>query len=267
MRDFFSTYWLYIKTFFKSRAEYRAGFFFGLLANFYCYFITYATYWVLVNGLGSIGGWDFADLSILYGLSMLTYSISGTLIWYTVYHLGEAITRGELDTYLIRPVGILRQMIFQRFGDTFIGQIIVTVIFLISAIIVKIETMTPLLFIYLIISVISGALIQAGGMILIGSISFWTKRSSEIGQIFYYDMRQITQYPLAIFPRWIQYLLTFVFPWAFINYYPSLILLNKAASQTELWLGLLSPVVGVLFLTLSLFVFNKGLKRYSGAGS
>lgn len=267
MKEFFSTYWLYIKTFFKSRAEYRAGFILGLFANFYCYFITYSTYWVLISGLGNIGGWDFSDLSILYGISLLTYSISGTLIWYTVYHLGGVITSGGLDMYLTRPLGVLRQMIFQRFGDTFIGQIIVTIIFLFVAIFTKSNVITPIKMVYLIFSVVGGVLIQAGGMILIGSISFWTKRSSEIGDIFYYDLRKITQYPLSIFPRWIQLALTYIFPWAFINYYPSLILLNKAKGAADNLLGMLSPVIGVLVLGLSLLVFNQGLKKYSGAGS
>ena len=267
MKDFFSTYWLYIKTFFKSRAEYRAGFFFGIFSNFYCYFITYITYWVLVSGLGSIGTWDFSDLSILYGLSLLSYSISGTLLWYTVYHLGETITSGGLDTYLTRPLGVLRQMIFQQFGDTFLGQILVTVIFLVAAFSSKWERMTPLLFAYLVLSVIGGIFIQSGGMILVGSISFWTSRSEEIGEIFYYKLRSITNYPLVIFPQWIQWLLTFLFPWAFINYYPSLILLGKVETYSDLVLGLLSPAVGILFLLLSLLVFHCGLKRYSGAGS
>ena len=235
----FGTYWLYIKTF-KSRAEYRAGFFFGLFSNFYCYFITYSTYWVLISGLGNIGGWDFSDLSILYGLSLLTYSISGTLLWYTVYHLGGIITSGGLDIYLTRPIGVLRQMIFQRFGDTFIGQIIVTIIFLSIAIITKIGTVTPVLFGYFLFCVIGGVLIQAGGMILIGSISFWTKRSAEIGDIFYYDVRELTDYPLSIFPKWIQLVLTYIFPWAFINYYPALIVLGKTQSNYEFVLGMLS---------------------------
>ena len=267
MIDFFSTYFLYIKIFFKSRAEYRTSFFFGLFANFYCYFITYSTYWVLVNGLGSIDGWNFSDLSILYGLSLLTYSLSGTLLWYTVYHMDDIITSGSLDTYLIRPLGVLRQMIFQRFGDTFIGQIIITIIFLIVAFLSKQEVMTPLLYGYFVFSIIGGVFIQAGGMILVGSLSFWTKRSREFGEICYYDIRSITQYPLSIFPKWIQYILTFAFPWAFINYYPTLILLNKVEQTFDLMLGLLSPIVGILFLLFSLFIFHKGLQKYSGTGS
>lgn len=34
---------------------------------------------------------------ILYGLSLIIYSISGTLIWYSVYFLEELIISGQLD--------------------------------------------------------------------------------------------------------------------------------------------------------------------------
>ena len=217
--------------------------------------------------MGNIGGWDFSDLSILYGLSLLTYAISGTLIWNAVYHLGDTIIGGGLDIYLIRPLDILKQLMFQQFGDSFIGQIIVTMIFLVSAIIKKINQLTPLICLYLVIVIISGVLIQAGGMIIIGSISFWTKRSEELGDIIYYDIRSMTNYPLFIFPKWIQLGLTFVFPWAFINYYPSLIILSKAKNNFEMVLGVLSPVVGVIFLGLALFIFRKGLNKYSGVGN
>jgi len=121
--------------------------------------------------------------------------------------------------------------------------------------------------IYLIFAIIGGILIQSSSMILIGSLSFWMLRSAEFGDIVYYDIRSMTQYPLGIFPKWIQFILTFIFPWAFINYYPSLILLNKVETTMELLLGLLTPVVGAGMLVLSLWVFKRGLRKYSGAGN
>lgn len=267
MLKFFDIYWCYIKIFFKSRAEYRTSFVLGLLSNFYCYFISYATYWILITSLGDINGWDFSDLSILYGFSILTYSISGVFLWYTVYNMEVLITTGELDMYLTRPLGVLQQMIYQRFGDTFIGQIIVTIIFMIVAFINKVQYITPLFMIYLIFSIIGGVLIQSGSMIFIGSLSFWTHRSTEIGELFYYNIRSMTQYPLTIFPKRIQWILTFVFPWGFINYYPSIILLNKVRNKLEFLLGVTSPIIGVIFLFLALFVFKTGLKKYTSVGN
>lgn len=267
MRDFFSTYGIYIKTFFKAKAEYRTSFFLGILANFYCYFITYVSYWVLTNGAGAIAGWDFSDLSILYGLSMITYSISGTLIWYSAYHLEESILSGQLDIMLIRPQGLIRQLIFQRFGDTFLGQIVVTVIFLCGAFALRTEKLEWQLVLYLILAVIGGIFLQTGSMLLFGAVSFWTMKSKELIDIIFYDLRDMTKYPLAIYPRAVRVLLTFVLPWGFINYYPAMMITEKNAGALETALGIAAPFVGVAWFFLGLLVFRVGVRRYTGAGS
>lgn len=258
---------MYIKTYFKAKSQYRVGFFLGTFSNFYCYFITYCTYWALIQGTGNIAGWDFADLSMLYGVSLLTYSISGTLVWYSVYHLEEIIISGQLDIFLLRPANLLHQLIWQRFGDTFIGQIIVTLFFLGFAIYEKNSYFTPFKVIYFTVCIISGILIQLAAMILVGSISFWTLKSSSIGKIFYYDIRKMTQYPLIIYPKFIQYLLTFILPWGFINYYPVTFLLEKNTEYTSNVLTFAPLVVGILFLSIALNVFRKGVNHYSGVGS
>jgi ABC-type uncharacterized transport system permease subunit len=61
------TYLTYLKMQIKSSSEYKASFYVNQFANFYCYFITYTTFWVITNRFSNVGGWDFTDLSILFG--------------------------------------------------------------------------------------------------------------------------------------------------------------------------------------------------------
>ena len=265
--EFLSIYGSYVKMFFKARMEYRFSFFSGMFANFYCYFITYTTFWVITQQFGRIDGWAFEDMTMLYGLNLFTYSIAGVLFWYTVFHLGQEITSGKLDNYLIRPMGLIKQMICHRFGDTFLGQILVTLIFMVMAVTRINYQMTAFSYIYLVLAIIGGVLIQSGAMIILGSLSFWMLRSNDLADIVYYDMRTFVHYPLSIFPSFIRIILTYVLPWAIINYYPSLIILQKVQTTEEFILGILSPVIGILFFLLALFVFNCGLRRYSGSGS
>ncbi|MDR0670200.1 MAG: ABC-2 family transporter protein [Treponema sp.] len=265
--DFLDIYFSYVKMFIKSRMEYRFSFFSGMLANFYCYFITYTTFWVITSKFTAIAGWSFEDMSILYGLNLLTYSLAGTLFWYTVFHLENEITTGNLDSYLIRPIGLIKQMMCRRFGDTFIGQIIVTLFFMAAAVININYRLTVWSWLYLIMAVFGGVLIQSGAMIILGSLSFWTLHSTELSDIVYYGIRNFVHYPLSIFPGYIRIILTYIFPWALINYYPSLIILRKVQTAEEFVLGIFSPVLGILFFLLSIFVFNRGLRKYTGSGS
>ena len=65
----------------------------------------------------------------------------------------------------------------------------------------------------------------------------------------------------------LQMTLTFAFPWAFINYYPGLLLLNKAEGMFEKICGYAAPFVGFAALAGALRFFRFGLKHYSGAGN
>jgi ABC-2 type transport system permease protein len=264
--DFFGIYFAYAKMFIKARMEYRFSFFSGIFANFYSYFITYTTFWVITRQFNTIAGWSFEDMSILYGLNLLSYSLAGTLFWYTVFHLENEITTGNLDSYLIRPMGLIKQMMCRRFGDTFIGQIIVTLFFMVSALINIRYRLTVWSYIYLIMAVLGGVLIQSGAMIILGSLSFWMLRSAELSDIVYYGIRNFIHYPLSVFPGYIRIILTYIFPWALINYYPSLIILHKVQTAEDFFLGIFSPVIGILFFLLSMFIFNRGLRKYSGSG-
>ena len=265
--EFLKIYGSYVKMFLRSRMEYRFSFFSGMAANFYCYAITFITFWVIVQQFGSIGDWTFDHLIILYGLNLLPYSIATVFVWGNVFQLDSRITSGTLDGLLIRPMGVIKQLICSRFQETSLGQVVVSVIFISVAFSRLGGQMTLLTYAYFFLALAGGVLLHMGAMIIFGSLSFWMLRSGNLSGIVYYDIRSLAQYPLFIFPAFIRVILTYILPWAIINYYPSLIILNKVQTTEELVLGILSPFIGGIVFLVSLLVFNRGLLRYSGSGS
>ena len=260
-------YCMYVKVFFKSRSEYKVGFFLGILANFYCYLLTFLSFWIVVSRFQSIDGWGFEDMSLLYGLNLFSCAVAGTFVWYNVFQLEKEINSGRLDLYMTRPMSVLGQLICSRFGDTFLGQIIVTLMFLVNALWKNGGQLSWPLVVYLFLVLAGGIALQAGAMILIGALSFWTMKSEKIGSFYYYDLRSLTHYPLTIYPDWVKIMLTFFAPWAFINYYPALVILGKAKTTADYVLGLCSPAVGAGVLAVSIFAFHCGMKRYSSTGN
>jgi ABC-2 type transport system permease protein len=247
--------------FIKSRLEYKISFFVGMFSNFYCYLITFLSVWILVSRFGNIGGWEFDEISFLYGMNLMTYAIAGMFFW-PIFRIESDVTGGNLDYYMIRPLGIVRQLVCSHFGDTFIGQIIVAAIFIINSI-----SKRNINIICLIIMIVSGTALQAAAMIILGSLSFWTKRSSQLSDILYYDFRKFVDYPLSIFPKWINFLMTFIIPWALISYYPALIVLNKANNVFEYTMGYLTPIISILCFAMAIRIFYIGLEKYEGSGS
>lgn len=266
MKTFLVLYIGYLKAFFRSQMEYRTAWISGMFANFYCYLITFMTFRVLTWKFNDIAGWGFSELTILYGLNLTSYAIAGTLFWGSVLFLEELIVDGSLDRYLLRPVGLLQQMVLTQFGYTFLGQIAVSLLFISYAYIDLRLVSWPIL-LYSLYALVGGVFFQSGAMIFFGALSFWTMRTGELSDVLYYDIRELTNYPLRIYPNAISFLLTFILPWALINYYPSMIILRKAESAFDYGLGLISPLIGIVIFMAAYLFFYHGVKRYDGTGS
>ena len=120
----------------------------------------------------------------------------------------------------------------------------------------------------MIISVLSGALIT-GSILLITSIpAFWMLDSSALRSIFYGNMSRFAEYPLSIFGKLVQVILTVVVPFAFVTFFPALAILDK---QDYLffptWISYISPLVAAILFTIAYKFWFYGLRRYDSAGS
>lgn len=122
------------------------------------------------------------------------------------------------------------------------------------------------LWIYFVICIISGALIQMAVNWICASICFWTVRSSAIIGVAERFTVLMQQYPVDIFGMWFQVFVTCFLPVAFINYYPSIILLGKKSVEINL-LMYAAPVVAALLILVAALLWVRGVHRYSGSGN
>ena len=100
--------------------------------------------------------------------------------------------------------------------------------------------------------------------VLIGVISFWTIKSNQLTQA-YLKIMDFALYPLDVFGKQIILFLTFIIPLGFINFYPTLFILNKPGySIVQSFMTL--PISFILAL-LTYLLWRTALKNYSSTGS
>ncbi len=75
---------------------------------------------------------------------------------------------------------------------------------------------------------------------------------------------EFAKYPLTLYGRFLQILVTWVLPFAFVSYYPGLILLSQTGAQAQV--GYLSPLAGPVMALVASVVWHRGLARYQGTG-
>jgi len=73
----------------------------------------------------------------------------------------------------------------------------------------------------------------------------------------------MAQYPIGIFKKGIILFLTYILPFGFVNYYPLLYILGKTNNK----LFAISPLITLVYLIPIVFLFYKGVKKYSSVGS
>jgi ABC-2 type transport system permease protein len=100
------------------------------------------------------------------------------------------------------------------------------------------------------------------------TLAFWTVESLEVANTLTYGGVEAGQYPLDIYTRWFRGFLTFIVPLGCVSYFPVAAVLGHA-NRTGVpgWLLPLTPIVGFLFLAVSLWVWRFGVRRYTSTGT
>jgi ABC-2 type transport system permease protein len=88
---------LLVKMHVKSQMEYRGAFFIDRVAQIITYGSVYATLWVLLDRFGTLGGWDWPEMALLFAFQLLAYSFGATLSFVQFRTLEDQIRLGTFE--------------------------------------------------------------------------------------------------------------------------------------------------------------------------
>jgi len=215
-----------------------------------------------------IRGWDMNQLFFLYSFLFISYSLF-VFIFAGVRDFDQLVHSGEFDRYLIRPRGLLFQVVASKIDlPATLGHGVVGVIlFMNTAFSVGITWNMQNILFYISV-VVGGAVIQASIFMLTACMSFWAIRIENIRNLIFFNARRIAGYPISFYPAFIQKMLIFIVPFSFVNYFPAQFFIRKE-DMNLFWDGFMymTPVVGVvMFVVVSLF-WRFGVRSYSSSGN
>ena len=269
--SYLKLYFKFISIFLKSKLEYPFGFFMEIFANIVLVGIYYIGIGVIFSKFNNINGWSYYEVLFLFNINWISYSFSGLFFWAPMLNLGETIRNGEFDSYLIRPMDPLAHIVLKQFQYTFIARLFLALIFFADSIIHLGVVWNISKVIFLIVTVFSGFVIHSAILVLIGAISFWIIQNREFGKLLSDNnngIRTFIDFPVSIYKKGIQFVLTFIFPYAFINFYPATFILNKAGEGIfQPVFQYMAPVVAISLAVLAWKIWNRGLRRYNSIGN
>jgi ABC-2 type transport system permease protein len=266
--NYVQLYWRFFVVFIKTKLEYRFGFFMEVIGHLLYYSILYLEIWVLFNKFHTINGWSYYEVMFLYNMNLFTYGLCGVILWAPMRQLESMVQTGTFDGLLVKPIPSFLHLIFRHINPAFFGHVILGGI-VFAVCLGKLEIEWSVTKGILFIIVLAGAfLIQCGIMVLAGSVSFWIIKSTPVIDTMIYGFRSFINYPLSIYKVGIQILLTFIIPYAFINFYPSQLFLGKS-DQTSFMPGLEygAPIVGITVFALAMWFWKVSVNKYQSTGS
>lgn len=260
--------WKYFQMTLKTNFQYKFDRFMTTFAVFIRESANVAVILLMLYQVKEVKGWDLYELLFLYSFLFLSYSVF--VFFFTgIRDFEEVIYSGQLDRYMVRPVGVMFQVIASKVDYTAaIGHGVIGVL-LFATTANKLGISWDIgKGIYLLICIIGGAMIQAAIFMVTACFSFWTIKTTSIRNMLFFNSRRFAAYPITFYPKAIQVILKFVVPFAFVNYYPTQFFLQKGtmSGATKAFLYLNPIVAGVLFFIVYK-VWQKGLKQYGSTGN
>lgn len=253
----------YMGLVFKSAMQYRTSFLLTLLGQALIPFTVFAGMLLLFQRFHMLGEWTVDEVMLCFACIHLSFAVSECLArGFDMF--SQMVSQGEFDRVLVRPRGTVLQVLGARFEFSRIGRFALSLSILVISMVRLQLVLTPLKLLTVLLMVLCGALIFSGIFMLAATLCFWTIQGIEVVNIFTDGGREMSQYPLNIYPKAIMRFFTFVIPFGTVNYLPLRWLLGRPDSQT--WHAF-TPLLGLLFLIPCVLLWRYGVRKYQSAGS
>lgn len=258
-------YFKYLSMLFRAQMQYRTSFWLLTFGQFFIPFAVFAGLYFLFARFGELQGWTFFEVALCFGVVHLAFSLSECFArGFDAF--STLVAGGDFDRLLVRPRSTIVQVLGSKFEFTRIGRMLQSAVVLAWAIANLPVEWTVVKGVTLLLMVAGGVLVFVGIYMLAATLCFWTIEGLEVANILTDGGREMAQYPLNIYQRWVTRFFTFVIPFGAVSYLPLLSILDRAPPGHPL-LYMAMPLAGALFLAPCVLVWQIGVRHYRSTGS
>ena len=263
MLDGLRLYGRYIDISFRSQMQYRASFVMLSVGHGLMTGLEFLGIWVLFDRFAALDTWSLPEVAFFYGLINIAFALCDAFSrGFDLF--ASTVKSGDFDRLLLRPRSTALQLAGQELTLKRIGRLTQGLVVLLWAAHALDLTWTPDKLLLALLTVLGGACLFYGLIVLQATLAFWTTESLEIVNTVTYGGVETAQYPLAIYRAWFRRFFTYVIPLACVSYYPALGILERPDPLgSGLLFQWLAPVA--LFFAVCLRVWQ--VRHYRSTGS
>ncbi len=268
MRRHLSLYLFFARQTIRGELVLRASFITGVIGQWLYYGGTYLSLYIMVTNFHTLGGWNNHEVMVFFAFTTLSYAMAATVFYTPCRSLANRVRTGEFDEALTKPIDPLWYEVNKGFNFGYIGHTILSIVILCISLPKTHFVCTFWNMALFFIMLIGSAFLQAALLLFSSMFIFFTVGDNPIVALFTRSMKQFVDYPISIYSITIQVILTFVLPYAFLNFYPVGIILSKASTFSfPTIIAYLSPCINVGLFYVSLKAWKWALTYYQSSGT
>lgn len=254
---------LYFAQYAKVRMAYKADFFIAVISSMTATVLGFGFVLVLFSKIPRLQDWSFYEVLFLYGFSLIPLGFFNIISW-NLYEFGDIyIIQGRFDRILLRPVDTLFQILFEKFRLESLQEVLTGVAVVALCVDRLALSWRTTDYLWFVLMVACGAVIYIAVFLILTAVAFWFEdRVGIVPPVF--NMLTFGRYPLTIYNLFIQFLLSWIIPFAFASFYPTTHFLGRAEFTP---LFRLVPLVALTFGLLARVVWDRGVRNYASTGS
>ena len=217
---------------------------------------------VVYNHTDSIAGWNKNEMILLVGTAMLLQRLTMGLFWTNLFEMGRNIRSGHFDFFLSQPGNPVFMVSSRKLDPDALFNGLIAIGVIVYAV-NQLGLHPSALDIGLYALLVSLALvIHYSALLLITSATFWLIGSQGI-EGSYFTLFEFSRLPREAFRGTTAIIFVYGLPAIVASNAPASVLIHGFQPHYVLWLGGLATV----WLSVALYTFNRGLRRYSSASS
>ena len=235
----------------------------GLFGFFLTQMTGIAFLYLVFQQIPDLKGWSLDQLIFIYGFAQIPRGIDHLLtdnIWLVAWRW---VINGEFDRYMLRPMNVFFQIIAEKLQPDAVGELLVGTILVVRSLSKGIVILDGIHILMFLVSVLAGAVIYTSIKLFFAALAFWLKTSGPFLQTAY-QMSDFAKYPTEIYSKGIQFIITWIIPFAFVAYLPASYFLKTNVSAGSIGI---ECIIAVVFWCIAYATFNRGLKIYESAGN
>ncbi|MDD6396071.1 MAG: ABC-2 family transporter protein [Firmicutes bacterium] len=255
-------YFHYISIHIKGMMQYKSSFILTAIGQFLVSFNVFLGVFFMFRRFNNIEGFTYSEVLLCFSVMLMEFSLA-ECIARGFDTFPSMVRKGEFDRVMTRPRNEILQVLGSSFELTRFGRMLQAVVMFIYGVVncgVHWNTLRVLTVVFMLIG---GTALFCGIFLIYAALCFYTLDGLEFMNILTDGAREYGKYPIGVYGKRMLQFCTFIVPYALVQFYPLLYLIEKSSNITYVFI----PLAALLFLIPCFILWKIGVRHYKSSGS